>query len=494
MFDAGQCGASRLPINLHPILICRGACVSHLHHSTTQSVDFDRELIARYDGKGPRYTSYPTADRFVPGFGATDHAHALSSVAQGDAAKPLSLYFHIPFCDTVCYYCACNKVITKDRAQADRYLDRLVREIHLQADSLPFRAQVWQLHLGGGTPTFLSDDQFVRLMDAVASRFDLLDGGEFSIEVDPRKVSEETVLLLAGLGFNRMSVGIQDFSAEVQKAVNRVQSEAETRRVIDAARSSNFRSISVDLIYGLPRQSVESVRETIGQVLRIRPDRIALYNYAHLPERFMPQRRINAAELPASEAKLDILQNSIEQIVDAGYVFIGMDHFALPDDELAEAQRRGELHRNFQGYSTHADCDLLALGVSAISKVGTVYCQNVKTLEDYYAKIDSGQLATDRGIALNQDDELRRSVIQKLMCQFELDFCRIGMEFSLNFREYFALELALLEQHARDGLVAIDEEGIRVLPKGRLLIRSVAMVFDRYLREQAPVGRFSRLI
>lgn len=494
MFDACQHDVSRLPIKLHPILICRDTCVSHLHHSVPQSVEFDRELVVRYDGKGPRYTSYPTADRFVSSFSAADHAHALQGMTQGNVARPLSLYFHIPFCSTVCYYCACNKVITKDKSQADRYLDRLVREVHLQADLLPQRAQVHQLHLGGGTPSFLSDAQFVRLMDAVASRFDLLAGGEFSIEVDPRKVSEETIRLLASLGFNRMSVGIQDFSAEVQKAVNRLQSEAETCHIIDIARTSNFHSISVDLIYGLPRQSVESVRDTVDRVLRIRPNRIALYNYAHLPERFMPQRRINSAELPAPETKLDILQNSIGQIVDAGYVFIGMDHFALPDDELAEAQRRGELHRNFQGYSTHADCDLMAFGVSAISKIGIAYCQNVKSLDDYYAKIDSGQLATDRGIVLEPDDELRRSVIQRLMCQFELNFRHVESEYSIKFQDYFSPELTMLGQHERDGLIAIDDDGVHVLPKGRLLIRSVAMVFDRYLREQPQVARFSRLI
>lgn len=468
--------------------------MSHLHHSALQTVEFDRNLICRYDGKGPRYTSYPTADRFVPTFGSADHARALHDMAQGGVTKPLSLYFHIPFCNTVCYYCACNKVITKDRSQADRYLDRLVREIHLQADMLPFRAQVLQLHLGGGTPTFLSDDQFERLMDAVASRFDLLAGGEFSIEVDPRKVSEKTIRLLARLGFNRMSVGIQDFSVEVQKAVNRIQTEAETRHIIDIARSSNFRSISVDLIYGLPRQCVESVMDTIDRVLLIKPDRIALYNYAHLPERFMPQRRINMDELPSPEIKLDILQHSIRKIVDAGYIFIGMDHFALPDDELAEAQHRGALHRNFQGYSTYADCDLMAFGVSAISKVGAVYCQNVKLLDDYYAKIDSGQLATDRGIQLSRDDMARRYVIQKLMCQFELDFSQIESELHIKFQDYFLPELAMLGQHEQDGLISIDDQGICVLPKGRLLIRSIAMIFDHYLREQTQGTRFSRLI
>lgn len=465
-----------------------------LPSSVLQPVEFDRELISRYDGKGPRYTSYPTADRFTPAFAAREQENALRELIGSGATSPLSLYVHIPFCDTVCYYCACNKTITKDRALADQYLDRLIREIHLQADLLPGRMPVQQLHLGGGTPTFLSNVQFERLMEAISTRFELLAGGEFSIEVDPRKVSAETISLLARLGFNRMSVGIQDFAAEVQQAVNRIQSEAETTQVIATAREQNFHSIGVDLIYGLPRQSVASVSETLSRVLQIRPDRIALYNYAHLPERFMPQRRINTAELPSAEIKLDILQNSIRQLVEAGYVFIGMDHFALPDDELAIAQRQGRLHRNFQGYSTHPDCDLMAFGVSAISKLGATYCQNAKSLDDYYAKIDSGQLSADRGVTLTRDDCVRRAVIQQLMCQFVLNFAELEARFGIVFADYFAPELELLAQHAADGLLCIEPAAIRVLPRGRLLIRSIAMIFDRYQRESVGQARFSRLI
>lgn len=459
-----------------------------------QQIVFDHDLIVRYDGKGPRYTSYPTADRFTTEFGPKDYKHFLCQSKPGTLINPLSLYFHLPFCNTVCYYCACNKVITKDRSQADTYLDHLVREINLQADLLPYRPKVSQLHFGGGTPTFLSDAQFERLMQAIRSRFDLLPGGEFSIEIDPRKVSTQTVQLLGKLGFNRMSIGVQDFNPAVQQAVNRIQSFDETHQVIEDARASGFKSISIDLIYGLPKQTPDSVRATLEQVLKLRPDRLSFYNYAHLPERFMPQRRIHPEELPSPQAKLDILANSISQLIDAGYVFIGMDHFALPDDELAIAQRRGRLHRNFQGYSTHADCDLMAFGVSAISKVGAAYCQNVKTLEDYYAVIDSGQLAVDRGLALNRDDLLRRSIIQSLMCQFEVSFQPIEIGYLIDFRQYFSDELADLVAMEKDGLLCVESDRIIVLPAGRLLVRSIAMTFDRYLRAHNTGTRYSRLI
>lgn len=459
-----------------------------------QQVVFDQDLIVRYDGKGPRYTSYPTADRFTTGFGQADYRQILETEAPGTVLKPLSLYFHLPFCNTICYYCACNKVITKDRSQADNYIEHLVKEINLQADLLPHRPRVWQLHFGGGTPTFLSDAQFERLMQAIRHRFELQPGGEFSIEIDPRKVSTETVQLLARLGFNRMSVGVQDFNPAVQQAVNRIQSFEETRQVIEDARACGFRSVSIDLIYGLPRQTADSVSATIGQVLALRPDRLALYNYAHLPERFMPQRRIDPQELPSAQVKLDILAGSILQLTEAGYVFIGMDHFALPDDELAVAQRRGRLHRNFQGYSTHADCDLMAFGVSAISKVGPSYCQNVKTLEDYYAVIDSGQLAVERGLFMSRDDLLRRSIIQSLMCQFELSFQPVEISYLIDFRQYFSEELADLARLAEDGLLSIEQDRIVVLPAGRLLVRTIAMVFDRYLRAHNPGTRYSRLI
>ncbi|WP_051305100.1 oxygen-independent coproporphyrinogen III oxidase [Chitinilyticum litopenaei] len=460
----------------------------------TQHLVFDRDLIVRYDGNGPRYTSYPTADRFGAGFGAEDYRRVLAQRAPGSLAKPLSLYFHIPFCNTVCYYCACNKVITKDKSRADRYLDYLIREIGLQAGLLPKKGLVRQLHFGGGTPTFLSHEQLERLMAAINAHFDLQPGGEFSIEIDPRKVGMETVQLLARLGFNRMSVGIQDFDPAVQEAVNRIQSYDETRLVIEAARMYGFKSVSVDLIYGLPRQTLASVAATLEQVVRLRPDRISLYNYAHLPERFMPQRRINADELPAPEIKLDILQMAIQRLEEAGYVFIGMDHFALPSDELTIAQRRGRLHRNFQGYSTHADCDLLAFGVSAIGKVGASYNQNAKELDDYYARLDAGDLPVVRGMHLGPDDLLRRAVIQALMCQFELFYQPFEVGYMIDFPRYFEEELLALQPFVADGLVEINEEAIRVLPRGRLLVRSVAMVFDRYLRTRHTQARYSKLI
>lgn len=457
-------------------------------------VEFDRELIVRYDGKGPRYTSYPTADRFTEVVRSEQYAQILQQRLPGALLSPLSLYFHIPFCNTVCYYCGCNKIITKDTSKADVYIDYLSREIEMNAAQLPQRSRVSQLHFGGGTPTFLSEAQLTRLIGVVKTHFDLLPGGEYSIEIDPRKVGESMIRTLAGLGFNRMSVGIQDFNPAVQEAVNRIQSEEETRSVIEAARMHGFKSVSVDLIYGLPKQTAVTVAETITRVLSLRPDRIALYNYAHLPERFMPQRRINEADLPAAEVKLDILQNSISQLLDAGYVLIGMDHFALPNDDLAVAQRRGRLQRNFQGYSTHADCDLLAFGVSSIGKVGANYHQNVKTLDEYYAKLDAGEFPVVRGLQMNRDDVIRRAVIQALMCQFELYYQAIEVSYMIDFFDYFAQELALLQPLVTDGLLTIEADGLFVTAKGRMLIRSIAMIFDQYLRTKTTQARYSRLI
>ena len=463
-------------------------------HLFRSIVDFDRELISRYDGKGPRYTSYPTADRFVTGLNQKSHADNLQQRTPGALLNPFSLYFHLPFCNTVCYYCGCNKIITKDKSKADEYLNYLTQEVQMYADLLPDRPQVSQLHLGGGTPTFLSHAQLQRLMDVVNTHFSLQEKGEYSIEIDPRKVGEDTIIHLAKLGFNRMSVGIQDFNPEVQIAVNRIQTEEETRTVIDAARKHGFRSVSVDLIYGLPKQTAASVAETIGRVLLLKPDRIALYNYAHLPERFMPQRRIHAEDLPSSEVKLDILQNSIEQLSQAGYVLIGMDHFALPDDDLAVAQRRGLLQRNFQGYSTHADCDLLAFGVSSIGKVGANYYQNVKSLDDYYARLDEQIFPIERGLTMNRDDVVRRAVIQALMCQFELFYAPFESNYLIDFADYFAEELTLLQPLVADGLLELNADSITVTAKGRMLIRSVAMIFDGYLRTKATQARYSQLI
>lgn len=454
---------------------------------------FDAELIRRYDRAGPRYTSYPTAVQFHEGFTEdTYRAHCAQSNAAGG---PLSLYVHIPFCDTVCYYCACNKVVTKRRERAQPYLERLHREIALQGALFDSARPVEQLHWGGGTPTFISHAEMRELMAVTRRHFNLRDddGGEYSIEIDPREADARTVAVLRELGFNRMSLGVQDFDPAVQKAVNRIQSEAETLAVLQAARAEGFKSVSVDLIYGLPLQSVASFDRTLGQIIDAGPDRLSVFNYAHLPERFMPQRRINAAELPSAEEKLTILHHTIERLTDAGYVYIGMDHFARPEDELAVAQRAGTLYRNFQGYSTHAECDLVGLGVSAIGSVADSYAQNVRTLDEYYARIDAGRLAVFRGVELDDDDRLRRAVILDLICRFELDVADIEARFGIDFAAYFAPELQRLEDMVRDGLLELTADRIRVLGPGQLLIRNVCMVFDRYLGE-ASATRFSRVI
>ncbi|WP_434633397.1 oxygen-independent coproporphyrinogen III oxidase [Chromobacterium sp. CV08] len=456
--------------------------------------EFDRELIERLDGSGPRYTSYPTADRFTPGFSADNYQHSLRQRRIGANRKPLSLYAHIPFCNTICYYCACNKIITKNKSLADRYLDYLEREIRLTAEELGCREKVIQLHFGGGTPTFLSDAQLERLMGILGSHFEFLSDGEYSIEIDPRKVKRETMFKLAEYGFNRISVGVQDFNAEVQRAVNRVQSEAETRAVIDAGREAGMKSVSLDLIYGLPQQSRETMRDTLEKALALDPDRLALYNYAHLPSVFMPQRRIMEAELPSPAVKLDILQDAVRMLTDAGYVFIGMDHFAKPDDELAVALRQGRLQRNFQGYSTHADCDMLGFGVSAIGKVGSCYSQNDKTLDDYYAALDQGRLPVTRGLELDNDDVLRRTVIQGLMCRFSLSVEAIEEVHGINFAQYFAAEMPQIRDFQQQGLLSFDGDFLMVEPKGRFLIRNIAMIFDRHLRERETRARYSKTI
>lgn len=462
--------------------------------NTQTEVVFDPQLIRRFDVNGPRYTSYPTADRFVEAFDAEALKSWLAKRAIGGASKPLSLYFHIPFCNTICYYCACNKIITKDHGRSAKYLAYLDKEIELQVAALGGSRQVTQLHLGGGTPTFLSHDEMRQLMDSVRSRFNLVANGEYSIEVDPRKVDFETVSLLAELGFNRMSVGVQDFNHDVQVAVNRVQSIEETKLVMDAARATGFKSISMDLIYGLPKQNVISFNRTLEEVLELSPDRISLYSYAHLPGLFKPQRRINSIELPSGDTKLQILQLAIRRLTEAGYVYIGMDHFAKPDDELTVAQRQGRLHRNFQGYSTQAECDLLAFGVSAIGKIGPVYSQNVKTLDEYYDALDRDELPVLRGIELTADDLLRRSIIQALMCHFELSIESVEIAHLIQFPEYFAEELNDLREMAKAGLVKVEDDCITVLPAGRLLVRGIAMVFDRYLRADRERARYSKVI
>ncbi len=459
------------------------------------TIVFDPELIRRYDASGPRYTSYPTAVQFHEGFGEADYRRCAEASHAVAPPRPLSLYFHIPFCATLCFYCACNKVVTKNRALAEPYLKRLQGEIALQAELFAPDRVVDQLHWGGGTPTFLSAQQMGALMAETARRFRLRDddGGDYSIELDPRTVDAGTVALLRELGFNRVSIGVQDFDPDVQRAVNRIQSEAQTRAVIDAARARGFGSVNLDLIYGLPHQSVASFERTLEKVLALRPDRLAVYNYAHLPERFKPQRRIRAEDLPGPQEKLEILQHAVERLTDAGYVYVGMDHFARPDDELVRAQEDGTLTRNFQGYTTHGDCDIVAMGITAISKVADCYSQNVRDREPYYARIDAGRLPVMRGVVLDADDRLRRAVIMELICHFRLDMGAIETRFGIDFAEYFAPERAALDTMAADGLLTLGDRTIEVEPAGRLLIRNICTVFDRYL-QQEQAQRFSKLI
>ena len=463
---------------------------------TTDSPVFDPQIIRRFDINGPRYTSYPTADRFVEPFSAELCQHWLGQRRAGEGGqRALSLYFHLPFCSTICYYCACNKIITKDHGRSAKYLRYLAKEMALQRRFLADDDhRVEQLHWGGGTPTFLSHDEMRQLMAITRQHFRLIDAGEYSIEVDPRKVDRATVELLGELGFNRMSVGVQDFDEDVQRAINRIQSEAETFAVIDAARASGFRSISIDLIYGLPRQRVDGFERTLERIIAASPDRLSIYNYAHLPRLFKPQRRIPEADMPTADTRLRILALAIRKLTDAGYVFIGMDHFAKPDDELAVAQREGRLHRNFQGYSTHADCDMLSFGISSISKIGAIYSQNVKTLDEYYALLDAGSLPVFRGIELNADDVLRRAIIQSLMCHFELAFDAVEKTYGIDFASYFAPELVALEEMVQGGLVRIESRRLVVLPPGRMLVRAVSMTFDRHLSADRESRRYSKVI
>jgi oxygen-independent coproporphyrinogen-3 oxidase len=450
---------------------------------TFPAVEFDAAIIGKLSQSGPRYTSYPTADRFQPDFGYGQFLEAVAGLRMRRSRRPLSLYIHIPFCDTICYYCGCNKIVTKDHGKAATYLGYLKQEIDMQGRLFAGMGTIEQLHFGGGTPTYLSDRQMGDLMEHLHANFDFAPDqqGEYSIEIDPRTVSAERVHSLRAQGFNRISLGVQDFDPEVQKAVNRIQPEAETRAVMDAARDAGFRSISIDLIYGLPKQSLASMEQTLDKVIAADPDRIALYNYAHLPHLFKPQRRIAEADLPTPEVKLELLALSIRRLCAAGYVYIGMDHFAKPDDELAVAQRQGLLQRNFQGYSTRAEADLISCGVSAISAVGATYSQNEKTLDAYYEKLDEGRLPVARGIKLDTDDLLRRIVIQKLMCNFELSMSSIEQAYPIRFPLYFAAELEKLKAFEEDGLLVVDPEWITVTPRGRLLIRNICMVFDRYL-------------
>jgi len=457
-------------------------------------VCFDTDLIVRYGGRGPRYTSYPTALQFNEDLTADDYrAHALAS---NESGVPLSLYVHIPFCHTLCYYCGCNKIITRNEDRVNRYMEMLYREIEMQSELFDKSRKIEQLHFGGGTPTYLDDGQLDALMAKLRSafNFDESDDREFSIEVDPRTVDAEGIRHLAKLGFNRLSLGIQDFDPVVQEAVNRIQTTADVLNLVLAARDSGFESISFDLIYGLPHQTVESFDKTLELVIGMRPDRLAVYNYAHLPQRFKGQRMINDDDIPSPEVKLEILHRTIDSLCGAGYEYIGMDHFALPDDELVLARANGTLQRNFQGYSTHRECDLVALGVSAIGSIGNVFAQSSVTTMEYEVLIENGQLPIRKGIAVDDDDLLRADVIQALMCYDKLSFEEFGAQHNIDFATYFAEEIKRLQPLADDGLIELDQSGVNITQRGRLLLRSIAMVFDRYINQAQNDNRFSKAI
>ncbi|WFM71246.1 oxygen-independent coproporphyrinogen III oxidase [Halomonas sp. CKK8] len=458
------------------------------------TLPFIRPLVEKYDRPGPRYTSYPTAPQFQAAFAEDDYRAAAERSNRAATPKPLSAYVHIPFCESLCYYCACNKIITHNRERAAEYLAWLKREIELQGALFDDSRRMTQLHLGGGTPTYLSNDQLGELMGALDTAFHFAEpeAREFSLEVDPRTVTPEQIHELHALGFNRLSFGVQDFDTRVQEAVNRIQSEAQVVELVAAAREAGFQSVSVDLIYGLPLQTVASFDETLAKIIALRPDRIAAYSYAHLPELFKAQRLIRPEDMPPPERKIELLELTIRRLTEAGYVYIGMDHFALPEDELSLAKENGTLQRNFQGYSTHADCDLIGLGNTAIGKVGDSYSQNVKETAQYQARLEAGRLPVMRGYRLNDDDLLRRDVINALMCHGRIDFAAIEAAHHIDFRDYFADALTELEEMADDGLLAIDEGSIEVLPAGRLMMRNAAMAFDAYL-SHGP-GRYSRTV
>ncbi len=465
----------------------------HMHHASMSSaVILNPDLVRRYDRSGPRYTSYPTAMAFSEDFTESDYRAAAAISNQRHPPKPLSLYFHIPFCATICFYCACNKIVTRNRSHAEPYVAALLQELALQAELFDSDRPVEQLHWGGGTPTFLSSQQMRLLMQATRRHFRLRDddSGEYSIEIDPRTVDADDMAMLRELGFNRVSFGVQDFDPAVQKAVNRIQSEEQTLAIMEAARLQEFHSISIDLIYGLPLQSAASFSTTLDKVIDARPDRLAIFNYAHLPQRFKTQRQIDSASLPAPEEKLRILGLCIQRLQEAGYVYIGMDHFALPGDKLAHALADGSLQRNFQGFASHAQCDLVAMGITAIGQVDDCYAQNVRDTSRYYALVKAGRLPVLRGVQLTRDDRLRRRVISELICHGHVDKRTVVEDFDA----YFARELESLAPMQADGLVRDEPDAIRVMAPGRLLIRNICMPFDRYLHDDPASERFSRAI
>ncbi len=459
----------------------------------TASISFDEDLIKRYNQSGPRYTSYPTALEFDEKFTKKDYVSAVERSNQ--SGRNLSLYFHIPFCDTICFFCACNKVWTRDRSKAAPYLERLFKEIEIQSALFGKDRIVDQLHWGGGTPTFINMDEMRALMTKTREHFNLYDddSGEYSIEIDPREANRESVLLLRELGFNRMSLGVQDFDPAVQKAINRIQTEAETFEVLSAAKEAGFLSVNVDLIYGLPKQTEAGFLKTLNSVIEAGADRFSIFNYAHMPSLFPTQKKMKEEDMPTADEKLAILHAASSRLLEAGYVYIGMDHFAKPDDELAIAQQNETLYRNFQGYSTHAESDLVGMGATSISLINNTYAQNEKGLDDYYKKIDAGELAVYRGVYLTEDDELRRDIITRLISHFHLNFSTINTQWNIRFEEYFAKEIVALQPMQVDGLIEITDQDIYVTSAGRLLIRNICMVFDAYLSGKTE-NRFSKVI
>lgn len=461
--------------------------------TSSGTANWDKNLIAKYDIRGPRYTSYPAATEFTPAFGEADYLRCLSEIGQ-NPRQPLSLYLHIPFCQDICYYCACNKIVTRDKGQADIYLTYLEKEMALAGQQVGNRHPITQLHWGGGSPTFLNAGQMTRLVHSLASHFELIDDDsrEYSIEIDPRTVSTDTLALLKGLGFNRISLGVQDFSPDVQKAINRINSVAMVEDLVIAARDYGFKSINFDLIYGLPRQTPDSLRHTITSVIALLPERIAFYNYAHLPERFTSQRAIDRQTLPTASEKLDMLDLISEMLTAAGYVYIGMDHFVRPEDELAQAQQEGHLQRNFQGYSTRHGNNLLGLGMSAISSGEHFFSQNQKTIEAYYAALDKNHLPVERGLITNEDDSRRRAVIMGLIGNLHLNIRDWEDAFGLTFSEYFSAELERLRPLEQDGLLMVSPGEITITNIGRAMIRNICMIFDRYHKPES--GQYSKTL
>ena len=451
-------------------------------------------LLQKFDVNGPRYTSYPTADRFVEAFTENAYKEALEQRRLHPINQPLSIYVHIPFCESLCFYCACNKIVTKHHERSREYLDYLKKEIDLHLDYLGQKQVVSQLHLGGGSPTFFSDEEIKELFNKLKEVFVFSSQGEYSIEVDPRTVDSKRLKRLKEIGFNRLSFGVQDFNPDVQKAVHRVQPFDQVVSLMNDAHEDGYESINMDLIYGLPLQTPETFNETLDQVISLKPDRIALYAYAHLPQRFKPQRRIHEDDIPPAKNKITMLSLAIEKFLENGYIYVGMDHFALPTDSLAIAKRQGRLHRNFQGYSTQPDCDIIALGVSAIGRVGANYNQNAKELEDYYDHLNHGRFPIIKGLALSKDDIVRRAVIMEIMCQGRLDYQSIELAYLINFKEYFSSEMNLLRNFQEKDFIELDDSGIQVTDTGWFFVRAIAMIFDRYLQLDQNRTRFSKIL